>query len=277
MGAFRAVAAEDGPGASADEFVTYIDKLYAKAKEYGGRRSPDRLVMEFLRHEDYNDFQWDLLIGDVDQRFVKFVEKSGLKMVRYFSDPCDKIPIKASHFGASCNGVLVKGKPSGTATNEGDVAGWGGDLITFYADWRRDHRSWPSGYDYCQERLAKADKKSSFMLDDMIEDADAFNVALKIRGGSSIVNQVESLLQGEGCKSRFADFLRDRFGSEARAEKIAKNMLLPKDPVIILGRDSLINDIAGKSAARPEALPKKALDEFCRGFAATLAGLAASR
>jgi hypothetical protein len=274
IGRFQASAVEGETIASAEDFVSYINQLYDMAKTYGGR-PPDQLVMEFLRHEDYNDLQWDLLVGDVDQGFVDYVKKSGLRMVRYFRDPSYGIPVKASHFGASSNGVLVKGKPSGTATNRGDVAGWGGDLMTFYAEWRRDSRRQPSGYDYCRDRLARIDKKSTFMLDDMIEDADAFNIAMKVRNGSTIADEVKSLFKGGGYRSRFENFSTGRFGSEARIKEIAKNILLPsKDVLVTIGRDGLINSIAGQSAARPESLSKESLDGFCQGFAKVLFGLA---
>lgn len=275
VGGIQVTTAKGENVASANDFVSYITRLHDMAKTYGGR-SPDQLVMEFLRHEDYNDVQWELLIGDVKQGFVDYVKKSGLNMVRHFRDPSYGIPIKASHFGASSNGVLVKGKPSATATNRGDVAGWGGDLITFYAEWRRDSRKQPSGYEYCRNRLARIKEKSTFMLDDMIEDADAFNVAMKVREGSTIAKEVESLFKGGGHLSRFERFLTGRFGNEDSAKKIAENMLLPgKDVLVKLGRDMLINDIAGKSAARPESLPKESLDGFCQGFAEVLASLAA--
>jgi hypothetical protein len=272
-------AVGDDTAASAGDFVSYIAQLYAMAKKYGGRRPPDQLVLEFLRHEDYNDSQWDLLIGDVDQGFVSYVkQQSRLRQVRYFRDPFYSIPIKASHFGASANGVLVGRKPTGTATNRGDVAGWGGDLITFYAEWQRDIRNQPSGYDYCRQRLAKEDVKSTFMLDDMVEDADAFIVATKVRDGSTIPHEVESLFKGGGFRSRFEHFAAERFGSEDRIKQIAKNMLLPsKDALVSLGRDTLINDIAGKSAARPESLPKASLDSFCHGFAEVLVNLGANQ
>jgi hypothetical protein len=243
-------------------------------RKYGGKRSPDELVTEFLRHEDYNDFEWDLLIGEVDEAFVAHVKKSGLQMVRYFRDPFYGIDIKASHFGASCNGVLVKGKPSASTTNAGDVAGWGGDLITFYAEWQRDHHSYPSGYDYCRARLARVEEKSTFELDDMVEDVDAFNVAMKVRGGSTIANEVDALFNHQGYRSRMKRFENGRFGSEARTKEIARNMLLPnKDDLITLGRNALILDISGKAAKRPEDIPRRSLDGFCRGFAEVIVGL----
>jgi hypothetical protein len=76
-------------------------------------------------------------------------------------------------------------------------------LITFYAEWQRDSRRQPSGYEYCRERLAKPHKQSTVMLDGMIEDADAYHVAMRVRGGSTIVHEMESLLLHGGHRSRF--------------------------------------------------------------------------
>jgi hypothetical protein len=275
FGGYRfASAGSDVP--SATDFISYMTELHGLATEYEGSRSPDRLVTEFLRHKEYDDWQWDVLVGTIDDSFVKHVKASGLRVLDYFSDPSCGVPIKVSHFGASCNGVLVKGKPTGTAINRGDVAGWGGDLITFYAEWRRDSGKQPSGYKYCMERLARKDVQSTFMLDDMIEDVDAFNIGMGVRGGATIVDEVKSLFLGEqpGYQSRFERFRKQRFGTEARIKQIARNMLLPgNDSVITLGRDYLINEIAGKSAARPEDLTKRSLDGFCQGFAEVLCGL----
>ncbi|MEU1276338.1 hypothetical protein [Streptomyces sp. NPDC005799] len=258
---------------SVKEFVSYITKLYDLAKDYKSRRSPDRLVAEFLRHKEYSGWKWGLLIGAVDHGFIKYVNESGLRVIEYFADPYYGIPVKVSHFGASTNGVLVTGKPSGTVTNGGDVAGWGGDLITFYAEWRRDSHKQPSGYEYCLERLARKDIQSTYMLDDMIEDADGFNVATKVRAGSTIADEVTSLFLGKlpGYLVRFESFVANRFGTEEHIKEIVRNALLPnRNPVITLGRNYLINEIVRKSAALPENIPREDLDAFCCGFAEVL-------
>jgi hypothetical protein len=140
-----------------------------------------------------------------------------------------------------------------------------------------DSATQPSGYKYCTERLAKKDVQSTFMLDDLIEDADAFNVAMKVRAGSNIADEVKSLFLGAnpGYGTRFADFRRQRFMTAARVKGITKNMLMPNDDEIItLGRNYLIRGIAGKSGVLPEDLGAASLDGFCQGFADVLNGLA---
>jgi hypothetical protein len=272
FGGYRTASA-DSRLPTAVDFVAYVTKLYRLAQDYGGDRAPDELVTEFLRHKDYNDWQWDTLVGAVDERFTRQVCNSGLTVMDYFVDPFYGIPVKISHFGASCNGVLVKGKPTGASTNGGDVAGWGGDLITFFAEWQRDKAKQPSGYDYCLERLARKDVQSTFMLDDLIEDADAFNVAMMVRSGSTVSGAVKSLFLGvnPGYRRRFEDFRRQRFGAEAHIKDVTKNMLLPSsDEVITLGRNYLIRSIGGNSAVLPEDLKDGCLDGFCQGFAHVL-------
>jgi hypothetical protein len=279
MGGYQTASADSKLPTAAD-FVAYVNNLYCLAQKYGGKQSPAELVTQFLRCRDYNDGQWEVLIGKVDDCFVRHVKQSGLPAINYFCDPCHQLPFKVAHFGAACNGVLIKGKPDGTATDAGDIAGWGGDLISFYAEWQRDIAKQPSGYKYCMERLAKKDVQSTFMLDDLIADADAFNVALKVREGSCITDEVKRhvfLGMVPGCENRFEEFREKRFGGQACVEEIARNMLLPSGNVFITRiRDYLIHEIAGSAATRPENLPQCRLDEFCKGFADVLNGLAAA-
>lgn len=110
-----------------DPFIEYLRNLYNLASQYGGDRPANQLVMEWLRHEEYNDLQWKALIGGVDDNFIDYVEKAGISMVATLRDPEYGIDIKVSHLGACMNGVLLKSPAGGTDTNRADVTGWGGD------------------------------------------------------------------------------------------------------------------------------------------------------
>jgi len=255
------------PGAPVDAFVAYVQSLYDLAVSYGGTRSPSQLVMEFLRHEDYADDKWTELIGDLDHAFVSFVLASGVQMIRQVRDPFYGIDLKVSHLGASCNGVYLHGRPAGTATNRGDVADWGGDWMTFYGEWRRDSASYSSGLTYCQEKLAKVDGVGTFKLRDLVEDADAYNIATKVLAGANIADVVYANYKGGGYLSRLRQFFDGRFGSADNAMAIARDMLMPGDDVTVnLGRLWLIQSTGGIPTLMPHLLPGAKLDEFCQGF-----------
>jgi peptidoglycan hydrolase-like protein with peptidoglycan-binding domain len=258
------------PSSPADAFVAYIHQLYDLAKSHG-RRDPSQLVMEFLRHEEYATFKWEQLIGDVDWDFINKVKAAGIPIMREFREPFFGIDLKVSHWGASCNGVFLKGKPSGIATNRGDVAGWGGDWMTFYGEWRRDSDSYSSGYTYCTEKLAKVDGNGTFKLRDLIEDADAYNIAMRIRDGANIADEVQAYYKGGGHLSRFKRFVEGRFGNTDNAVAIAKDMLMPGDDTIINGgRIWLIESTGGVPTLMPHLMPASKIDEFCQGFGAML-------
>lgn len=78
----------------------------------------------------------------------------------------------------------------GTGTNAGDIAGCAGDLMTFYGEWRRDSDSYASATTSCAAKLARIDVVSTFKLRDLIEDADAYNIAMAVRGGTNIADDV---------------------------------------------------------------------------------------
>jgi peptidoglycan hydrolase-like protein with peptidoglycan-binding domain len=266
-GADPGVASVNGSSSPVDAFVAYIRRLYELAVSYGGSRSPSQLVLEFLRHENYNDLQWQTLIGEIDAGFVNRVRDAGVTMIRELRDPFYGIDLNVAHLGASCNGVLVHGKPDGTSTGRGDVADWGGDWMTFYGEWRRDADSYASGRTYCQERLAKIDGNGTFKLRDLIEDADAFNMGMRLRAGRNIVEEVVYTYQGGGYLSRMRRFFEGRFGTGIDAKAIARDMLMPGlDEVVNLGRAYLIQTTGGVPTLMPHLLPGDRLDEFCQGF-----------
>ena len=252
---------------SVDEFVTFIERVYALADDYTSEHDPNLLVLDFLRHEQYNNQQWRALVGDVDEGFIRHAESAGIKLVGFFPDPMYGFNFKVSHFGASCTGVHKDGNPAGAGTNRADVAGWGGDWITFYADWRREHRDYPSGRAYCEKKLMSADVDSSFKLSDLMEDVDAYNIAMRLRAGEKINDVVRAVYGEGGHTSRIEPCFQGRFRDEVTARAIARNMLVSReDELVSLGRAYLVEDTAGAPTLLPDMLDDEKLDDFCQGF-----------
>ena len=188
-------------------------------------------------------------------------------MLDTFPDPeYPGLDVKISHFGACANGVLLKGKPSGSDTNRGDVTGWGGDWMTFYGEWRRDSDATPSGGDYARAHMANLQDDTTFKMRDLVEDADCFNIGMRLHDNPalSIADEIESNLDS-GYKTRMQRFINGRFAENAQA--IAKNMLLPGNDVIVnTGRIALIQQAGGFFVKLPLWLSDDDMNDLTGGF-----------
>ncbi|KAI4212292.1 MAG: hypothetical protein LQ351_005005 [Letrouitia transgressa] len=249
------------------DYVAYIRRIYDLAKQYGGNRPANQLVLEWLRHVDYNDLEWRTLIGDIDDGFIKHVEAAGVTMLDTYPDPeFPGLNVKISHWGACTNGVLLKGKSPGLETNRADVAGWGGDWMTFYGEWRRDSDGTPSGGDYARAHMVNLQDDTTFKMRDLVEDADCFNIGVRLRDNPSlsIADEVATTVES-GYKTRMQRFVNGRFAGNAQA--IAKNMLLPGDDVVInVGRIRLVQQQGGFFVKLPLWLSDEDMDDLTKGF-----------
>ncbi|KAL8928050.1 MAG: hypothetical protein Q9172_001105 [Xanthocarpia lactea] len=251
-----------------DAFVAYIRRVHTLATQYGGTRPANQLVMEWLRHIEYNTFQWQRLIGGVDDGFTAYVEAAGVTFIDNFLDPEYGIDVKVSHLGATMNGVFLEGKPSGTGTNRADVTGWGGDWMTFYGEWRRDINTQPDGRQYCLTNMANNVTDSTFKIRDLIEDADGFNIGMRLRADPSlnIADEFERVF-ASGYKSRMKDFVEGRFGTSANAQAIARTMLEDfGDPIVDAGRILLFQQQGGRLVTLFVLLSEAEKNSFTQGF-----------
>jgi hypothetical protein len=256
-----------------DEFVDLVDALHDCAKKYDPTANPDMLVLDFLRHEEYDNFQWKALIGGVDRGFVSQAREAGFQVLKRFCDPVFGLGVKPAHFAAACAGVVSAGRPAGITANRGDITGWGGDWITFYGDWRRESDRFPEAYEFCRERLTSLEQRSTFMLDDLVDDAEAYNVAMAIIDGDSIVDVLRATYRNGQSTPRIMPFFAGRFGDAVTAASTAKNVLMPGTDVLVnLGRVHLVQTVGGFPTRQPDMLPDEEIDEFCRGFADVLLG-----
>ncbi|ONK10562.1 putative peptidoglycan binding domain protein [Streptomyces sp. MP131-18] len=252
-------------GSSVDQFIVWLNEVYSLALDYD-RGDPALRVMEYLRADGYNDVAWWALLGTIDHQFVEYVNDSGLERMTRFRDPAAGDLYDVSHFGASCNGVLLKGIPDPrTNFNEADMATWAGDLITFYADWRRAHgRTGVSGFEYCLDELAKIGGENSFANHDMIADIDALEIGTALRFGASLPEELQRVFGSGGqYQHRFRQLWMNRFGSEsATFHSIVRKALLGDLGLIMNnGRGKLLGGVTS-----PGDLPDDDVDDFIRGF-----------
>ncbi|MFB6664749.1 glycoside hydrolase domain-containing protein [Streptomyces parvus] len=257
-----------------EDFITYVRDIYAYARDYG-QGNPNRLVMEYLRHRSYDNVQWTALIGPPDRDFITYATARGARWETDFVDSSTGQEMGIEHLMATCNGHFQHPQPADAQqVNHGDVAGWGGDLITFYAEWQRDRDSYASGYQYCAERLAKTGIPSTFGYSDLLEDADGYLIAQRVRAGLDIATAVLRHYESGGSNGRFRDYRTQRFGSRANTQALARDILTTNSPVIAAGRTFLIQNTGGMGTRLPDSLPEAQLNDFLAGFTDVLHGMA---
>ena len=246
-------------------YLTYIDDLYRLAREFG-QGSPDRLVLEYLRHPTYTGLAWVALLGDVNREWIAYAEERGPARVLHYQDPSHGVTIGVDHFGATANRVLLMAE--GTWAARGDFSGWGGDLSSFYGEWRAAADSYASGHAFCQARLARVDVPSSFPFNDLVEDVDGYLVAMAVRRGTPVNEAIRQQLAGQGHLTRFTRFVRERYGgTEAGAVSAARSMLVDGTDAGLMSMRTAVIIKAGGAVLLPHHLSDEKLTPFLRGYA----------
>jgi peptidoglycan hydrolase-like protein with peptidoglycan-binding domain len=256
----------------AADFLANIDRLHSLAKSYG-KGDPNRLVTDYYRQERYAGREWKNLIGEVDWAFIEYANGRGAELLSDFTDPFTGQTLGPQHLLATAAGHMIKPPLSDKRkANRGDVAGWAGDLMTFYGEWRRDSDSFANGYTYCTERLGKIGVVSSFGFSDLVEDADGFLLAERMRSGVPINTAVREHYEKTGGITRFRDYLAKRFGtSQATAVDAAFYILTSiDDPLVNVGRIFLEQQTGGAAMVLSHLLPEDRLRNYCLGFAEAL-------
>ncbi|WOX09712.1 glycoside hydrolase domain-containing protein [Streptomyces sp. N50] len=254
----------------ASEFVGYIEMLYDLAKDYG-KVDPNQLVMEYLRSDKYDDAPFRSIMGQANPGFIAYVNSHSMSIWNEFKDPFTGQDLGPEHMMATANGQYLRPNPRGDISL-GDVAGWGGDLMTLYGEWRRDHDSYASGATYIGDKMGKIGVASTFGFTDLVEDADGYLLAQAVRGGKTIVEAVHDHYVGSGGLTRFRDYVSQRFGgtiseAAAQAKKILTDSPATTDgAILVAGRATLITRYGGLLTLMPFNLPSGQLDEWVNAF-----------
>jgi len=217
----------------ANDFIEYVGDLYDLALTYGGSRPPSQLVMEYIRHYRYGDFDvpnavgWQFLLGGYDAAFVNYVENEGYGIMPTFTDPYTGYDIGPEHMMATANAhfLFPTGQDQDVAA-DGDIGGWAGDLMTFYADWRTGEEEYGSTLQFCHDRLGVPGVTSSYGFSDLVEDADGFLIARAVSNGDTIVQAVQDLYNNGGGLQRFGDYFDNRWGTASNCYHSALYALL---------------------------------------------------
>ncbi|PRY41406.1 glycoside hydrolase domain-containing protein [Umezawaea tangerina] len=259
----------NGRDATLDEFLAFTRTLYSLAVSYGG--DPTDRVLEYLRYPKYDGVRtgWTLLIGSVDEAWVRYVNERVANPVRSFLDPATRLSVNLDHLAATAHAVYRKGTGPGTASTRGDFGGWAGDLCTLYGEWRYAESSYASGYLFVEARFAKLNVESTFALTDYIQDCDGQLIGTAARAGGRIDDVIAAYMTGTGPATRFRQFYLTRHGGSAQnVFTTAKNMLngLHGD-VELYGLQSAAILLSGGVVTLPTDMPDYKLDPFVQGYA----------
>lgn len=266
----------NSPDSPLDSYLQYLSDLYQTAVAWG-QGDPNIRVLEYLRYPNYTGVfsGWTQILSDPDDAWIAYADANGPARVTSYTDPVAGISIKVPHFGATANGVAVRGQGSGSSTNLGDFAGWGGDLSTFYGEWRKNSDTTASGYTYCMDNLAKINASSTFMMDDLIEDADGYLIGMQLSDGSgtTVVDAVTNMLRGGGALSRFRRFFDARYGGNGSTVYDTAMDMLTNPGVVADLRIAAVIKLGGALTLQPAMLPDDLLDPFVQGYVDTLVAI----
>ncbi len=264
---FHRMVPGDGDLADIPSTIAYLKQVYDTAVVYKksgfslstvDATSPNVLVLDWLRHRVYNDLQFMVIDGIIDPGWVAFAQKHGVPYYSRYPDPDRPTePVGFDHFAAALGGILRWG-----TLPAGDTVGWLGDLFTFYVDWQQSGAF--SGRDFALQYMAKPGSSSSFPLEDARQDVDAYNMwrAMEKTPGLTIYDAFATLLGG-GYKTRFKDFVEDRFGSPAGMFALCKQKFNDPAPDLLAMLTMLTWEPGVKSPLR---LSDDDLTNFCEGF-----------
>ncbi|MDX3066031.1 MULTISPECIES: glycoside hydrolase domain-containing protein [Streptomyces] len=262
------------PAGPADAFIAYVRRLYDHALAYKSANDVDtnasRLVMEYIRHEKYEGLDWWWLAGSYDGDFVAYCNARGESVTDSFTDTVTGYVLDAAHLMATANGFLVNSDPDdkGDATG-GDVAGWGGDIMTFWADWRNSEEEYASPLMFCRAKLAIPGTVSSFGYTDMIEDVDGYLLAKHVAGNGNIADWVVSHYNNGGALTRFRSHFDRRWQTAGNAKSSCSKLLYgASDSKISPARFALISAAGAVLPGDYILLPggSAKFDDFCQGF-----------
>ncbi|MFF4244941.1 glycoside hydrolase domain-containing protein [Streptomyces sp. NPDC001822] len=262
------------PSGPADAFLAYVQRIYNHAVAYKADNNVDtnasQLVMEYIRHEKYEGLSWWWLAGSYDDDFVAYCNDRGEEVMDSFTDTITGYALDATHLMATANGFLANSDPSDKSkATGGDIAGWGGDIMTFWADWRNSEQEYASPLTFCQAKLAIPGTVSSFGFTDMIEDVDGYLLAKHVAEGGNVAEWVTSHYNSGGALTRFRAHFDRRFQTASNAKSACSNLLYGAiDSKISPARFALITAAGAVLPGDYILIPGNGakFDDFCQGF-----------
>lgn len=264
------------PARHLDQLVSVIKQLEEAADSYesAGGFSTHQLITQFFRYGLYDGAVWDALLHPIEQAWISHAKAQDISVDRTIQEVTDPISLAAigtQHLMASVEGFLRRSVTT-DSSNLADMAGWGGDLVSFYIEWRKNRDAYPSGLAFCQDRLGRPGVNSTFGYSDFIEDADAFNLSLRLRAGQHMSQAVSEYYNaqvaedGISAGERWRSFYANRFGRDyVNVERLAEGVL--GGELWQSGVDIIFMEQEGLDTDQyPTSIPASDLDSFLLGF-----------
>ncbi|MGL5329171.1 MAG: glycoside hydrolase domain-containing protein [Peptostreptococcaceae bacterium] len=191
------------------------------AKTNGG--NANSYVAQYLRRNNYYGLLWDTVAGPINEEYVKKAEELlGFKDIYPQMDTIDTdIELDVPHFAATYNSLIHLQVQAAH-----DSAGWGGDLVTLIGDTLELCRDNSSISIYEAASSLMGTSKSTFSYPDLLADIDALNIGKKLYGTNmKLGDEMISYYINKGNKTRFTDFIENRFGTNSEITDKASNFV----------------------------------------------------
>ena len=220
--------------------LSRVQKLEDISKEYNNSNYQVR-AMAYIRSGAYNDYQWSILAGPIDETFDSYVstnqgtnDLTGLKSLQSFTVPKTKDVVDFRHMFAVMN--VANG---GNSTNS-DLAGWGGDLAQLINSFKG---STLVGTELIEEVQEAFNGTSTFGSEDVCADFDAVNIIAKLKADStkSIASAMQDYYKELTNEVRIKSFREKTFGTSYSSKAELKNIIFTQTTTIGISEFPLIN------------------------------------
>jgi RHS repeat-associated protein len=219
------------PDYSINGMANNMQRLADLATQYkqssGVNISVNELVLQYIRRgARYSGGNWPSVAGQINAGFVTFVGNNSSDLAGYFNDsvvikdPLTQNEVDFVHWAATLNGLIYDTgwSDAGYKSLIGEahidnLCGWAGDLQTLVRDVITQTNN-SDDYSVLYARASKlmgttdASLNSTFPMNDLLADTDAFNIYNKL-GSSSLVNAFKTYYSG-GNSTRYKDFTGNR-------------------------------------------------------------------
>ena len=125
---------------------------------------------------------------------------------------------------AVCSTVCQADWPGSRAVSVqlSDFFGWGGDLLTFWHDWYLE--GFPD--DFCEDNLFSASAPVRYPMEDLVSNADGYNIGQAVRDGSDVEAEVNRIFVDGGHTTRIQSFVAGRFdGDREKIVSVTKSLM----------------------------------------------------
>lgn len=246
------------------EVIQQIQSLYDMAETYSAGAG-NALVCQFIRRNEYDSQFWDIVAGEIDEKFISYGEMAlNYADVKDPSSMEESSNIQITHLMASLNALLFTSDisdvtgiesidglaqlydllHSGSLNNSyidelfNNFAGWAGDLVTVCGDVENavKDKPTPTQADYNSAAAVYVGSRTnigSFGYIDLLCDIDAVNLYALIKSGKNLAEAFEEYYGGATVK-RFTKFVENGFSGSTETLRNKCNEFLTGNTLALI-------------------------------------------